>query len=133
MQSSIQPAMFDLEIEVAVGEVGRKGQKYQLPHSHPSPYFWQLHYKCLSLSNLPFPFKSMMAIIIFAKKILSTHMPKVTLCMPALQASLRTQHNNPPRAKMQIPLTKKELNTVTIIMFNPLKKELLQIVHCTLS
>ena len=65
-----------------------------------------------------------MAIIIFAKKILSTHMPKVTLCMPALQASLRTQHNNPPRAQMQIPLTKKELNTVTIIMFNPLKKRI---------
>lgn len=106
------------------GGSGQERPKISTPPFPPLSLFLQVHYKCLSLSNLPFPFKSKMANIIFAKKILSTHMPKVTLCMPALQASLRTQHNNPPTAQMQIPLTKKELNTVTIIMLNPLKKRI---------
>ena len=34
-------------------------------------------YKFLSLPSLPLPFLSKMAAIIFAKKILSTHLPKL--------------------------------------------------------
>ena len=95
----IYSTMSDLEIQAALGGRSREGRKIFTPPTptpllifdcHPPPW-----YNFLSLPSLPLLFKSKMAAIIFAEKILSTRSPKWRLlCRLLKQGREPTTNSN---------------------------------------